>query len=62
MQQPPRHPDPVRDQTVAPAPPQADDRFARQSFTFRRMKGWQVAAMGTVVVVLFGLVLLGWMA
>lgn len=61
MQQAPRHPDPVRE-TVPPAPPRTDDRFARESFTFRRMSGWQVAAMGTVVVVLFGLVLLGWMA
>ncbi|UUP16754.1 hypothetical protein NTH_01201 [Nitratireductor thuwali] len=32
---------------------QEDDKFARESFTFRRMKRWQVwALVGAVVIVL----------
>jgi hypothetical protein len=38
-----------------------DDRFARQSFTFRRMRSWQVGAMTVVAALLFGLALFGWM-
>jgi hypothetical protein len=36
-------------QTHTPPP---DDRYARESFTFRRMKPWQIWTMSTVVAVL----------
>lgn len=37
--------------------PPPGDRYARESFTFRRMKPWQIWSMGTVaVLVLIGLV------
>jgi hypothetical protein len=36
-------------------PPEArDDRFARESFTFRRMQPWQIWTMATLLVVLSG--------
>ncbi len=31
---------------------QSDDRFARESFTFRRMRPWQIWTMSIVVLVL----------
>ena len=42
-----------------PVPPR-DDRYARESFTWRRMKGWQVWTMSGIVVVLILLALFAW--
>ena len=42
-----------------PVPPR-DDRYARESFTWRRMKGWQVWTMSAIVIVLILLALFAW--
>jgi hypothetical protein len=46
---------PVRDD-----PPAGGDRYARESFTWRRMQPWQIwtAAIGAGVFVIVGLILL----
>lgn len=42
-----------------PVPP-PDDRYARDSFTWRRMKPWQIWTMTAIVVVLILLALFAW--
>lgn len=37
-----------------------DDKYARESFTFRRMKPWQITAMIAVLIVLLLLAFLAW--
>jgi hypothetical protein len=39
---------------------QKDDKFARESFTLRRMKPWQIWSMSAIVVVLVVVALLLW--
>jgi hypothetical protein len=39
---------------------QKDDKFARESFTFRRMKPWQIWSMSAIVLVLVVVALLLW--
>jgi hypothetical protein len=43
-------------------PEAANDRFARESFTFRRMQPWQIAAMTGVIAVLVIVALVSWLA
>lgn len=38
------------------ATPRTDPKFARESFTMRRMQGWQIAALAIAAVVVIGLV------
>ena len=35
-----------------------DDKYARQSFSFRRMKGWQLAGLALVLVLILIVALL----
>jgi hypothetical protein len=39
---------------------QKDDKYARESFTFRRMKPWQIWSMSAIVLVLVVVALLLW--
>lgn len=49
-----------REQHVRDDPPTEGDRFARESFTWRTMKPWQIwcAAIGAVAFVVVGLIIL----
>lgn len=42
-------------------PERANDSFARESFTFRRMQPWQITAMSAVLGALVVLAVVGWM-
>lgn len=40
--------------------PPPDDRFARESFSWRRMKPWQIWTMVAVIVILLILLIFVW--
>ncbi|ANW00880.1 hypothetical protein LMTR13_12545 [Bradyrhizobium icense] len=54
--------EPGADKRRSTPPEAANDRFARESFTFRRMRPWQITAMTGVLAVLLVLAIVSWMA